>query len=90
MEAATLDTWISILSYIDEKLDDHNKRIRKIEEYKRLSELEVRVGALEKSHDKTRLEVENSTENRKFFKKAILTAGIGLIIGWIGRILGIV
>lgn len=90
LEEATVHTWKSILKYIDEKLDDHNRRIIEIEKYKLLNDLEKRVLELEKSYDKTRMEVENGTENRKFWKKTILTAVIGIIIGWIATMIGIV
>lgn len=90
LEEATVHTWKSILKYIDEKLDDHNRRIIEIEKNKLLKELDKRVSELEKSYDKTRMEVENGTENRKFWKKTILTAVIGIIIGWIATMIGIV
>lgn len=89
LEKATIDTYVSILKYIDDKLDDHNSRIREIEKYKRLNDLEIRVTDLEKRYDKTRMEVENSAENRKFWKKAFLTAAISAVVAYMARMIGL-
>lgn len=89
LEQATSDTWKSILKYIDDKLDDHNKRIRKIEQYDKLNNLELRVSDLEKKYDKTRMDVENSAENRKFWKKAFLTAAIGAVVTYMANMIGL-
>jgi len=68
------DAWISMLTYIDGKIDDHDERLDRLEE-----EVE-RIG---KDYDKTAAKVDSDSETRKLIKKTAITGLVGGIITYI-------
>lgn len=68
------DAWISILTYIDGKLDNHETRI---------SDLEDEVKRIGSDYDKTAAKVDSDSETRKLIKKTAITGLVGGIITYI-------
>lgn len=80
IEETATEALITILYYIDDKLDNHDKRI---------DSLENKLEEFEDKFSPTIAEVESQSNTRKLIKKSVITAGGGIIIGWILKHFGI-
>lgn len=80
VEETATEALITILYYIDDKLDAHEDRLDKLED--KLEEFEDKFNP-------TFAEVESQSNTRKLIKKTGVTAGVGIIIGWILKHFGI-
>ena len=80
VEETATESLITILYYIDDKLDSHDDRIEKLED--KLEEFEDRFNP-------TVAEVESQSNTRKLVKKTSITAAVGIVIGWILKHFGI-
>lgn len=80
IEETATEALITVLYYIDDKLDNHDKR---------LDSLENKLEEFEDNFSPTIAEVESQSNTRKLIKKSVITAGGGIIIGWILKHFGI-
>lgn len=80
VEETATEALITILYYIDDKLDNQDKR---------LDSLENKLEEFEDKFSPTIAEVESQSNTRKLIKKSVITAGGGIIIGWILKHFGI-
>lgn len=80
VEETATEALITILYYIDDKLDAHESR---------LDELEDKLEEFEDRFNPTVAEVESQSNTRKLVKKTSITAAVGIVIGWILKHFGI-
>lgn len=80
VENLSTDAWIAILSYIDTSLDNHSERLDRLEE---------KLEKFESDFEPTKAEVESQASTRKLIKKAGITAGVGILVGFILKQFGI-
>lgn len=80
IEETATEALVTILYYIDDKLDSHEKRIKNIED---------RIDDFEDKFSPTIAEVESQSSTRKLMKKTAITTGIGIFIGWVLKHFGI-
>lgn len=82
IEETTSEAWIAILTYIDNKLDNHDKRLDRHRD--KINELEKRVDDFEDNFNSTKAKVDADYELKKDMRKWVLNA---IIIGIVGFIL---
>lgn len=80
VEETATEALITILYYIDDKLDSHDKR---------LDSLENKLEEFEDKFSPTIAEVESQSNTRKLIKKTSITVTVGIVIGWILKHFGI-
>ena len=80
VEETATEALITILYYIDDKLDSHDKRI---------DSLENKLEEFEDKFSPTIAEVESQSNTRKLIKKSAITTVVGVVIGWILKHFGI-
>jgi len=80
IEETSTEALITILYYIDDKLDAHEDRLDKLED---------KLEGFEDKFNPTFAEVESQSNTRKLVKKTSITAAVGIAIGWILKHFGI-
>jgi len=80
IEETATEALITILYYIDDKLDSHDNRLDKLEE---------KLDKFEDKFNPTIAQVESQSNTRKLIKKSGITAAVGIAIGWILKHFGI-
>lgn len=80
IEETATEALITILYYIDDKLDSHDNRLDKLEE---------KLDKFEDKFNPTIAQVESQSNTRKLIKKTSITAAVGIVIGWILKHFGI-
>lgn len=80
VEETATEALITILYYIDDKLDNHDKR---------LDSLENKLEEFEDNFRPAIAEVESQSNTRKLIKKSGITTAVGIAIGWILKHFGI-
>lgn len=87
IEQSANDAWITILLYIDDKLDDHENRLDNHED--RMDGFESKLDKFERSFDSTKAEVDSNADRKKGVYKAVINAVIVGIVAYILTRLGL-
>lgn len=87
LEETASETLITILIFLDDKLDKQEKKIDKQDE--RLDEFENKLDTFQRSFDGTKAEVDSNVDMKKGITKTVINAIIVVIIGWILSRIGI-
>src|SRR5699024_7103680 len=87
LEQTASETLINILIMLDNKGDEHEKRIDKQDE--RLDDFEDKLDAFQRSFDGTKAEVDSNVDMKKGITKAVINAIIVGVIAWILSQIGI-
>lgn len=87
LEETASETLITILIFLDDKLDKQEKKIDKQDE--RLDEFEDKLDTFQRSFDGTKAEVDSNVDMKKGITKTVINAIIVVIIGWILSRIGI-
>lgn len=74
VEQTASEAMVAMFLYIDDKLDNHEKRIDKMEH---------KIDKFERSFDSTKAEVDSNIDKKKGIYKAIVNAIIVGVIAWI-------
>src|SRR5699024_12640372 len=72
LEQTASETLINILIRLDNKADEHEKRIDKQDE--RLDDIEDKLDTFQRSFDGTKAEVDSNVDRKKGITKAVVTA----------------
>lgn len=87
LEQTASETLINILIMLDNKGDEHEKRIDKQDE--RLDDFEDKLDTFQRSFDGTKAEVDSNVDMKKGITKAVVNAIIVGVIAWILSQIGI-
>src|SRR5699024_4837526 len=87
LEQTASETLINILIMLDNKDDEHEKRIDKQDE--RLDDFEDKLDTFQRSFDGTKAEVDSNVDMKKGITKAVINAIIVGVIAWILSRIGI-
>lgn len=80
IEETSTEAMVTILYYIDDKLDAQDDRLDRLEE---------KIDEFEDQFNSTKAEVDSQANTRKLIKKTVVTGVISAIIAFILRHLGI-
>lgn len=87
IEETSSETMVALFIYIDNKLDDLDRKSDKHDE--RLNDLDNKIDKFERSFDSTKAEVDSNVDRKKGIQKAIINAIVVGIIAYIFSRIGL-